>query len=118
MPIMQIVVSGDASLEELSYFVTDTLQPALERVEGVASVNTYGNVEEEILITADPQRLSAYGVSLSQISAMLYQENSNVSAGSVEEGAKDYAVRVTGQYQDIRISKICRSPALTAARSL
>ena len=102
MPIMQIVVSGDASLEELSYFVTDTLQPALERVEGVASVNTYGNVEEEILITADPQRLSAYGVSLSQISAMLYQENSNVSAGSVEEGAKDYAVRVTGQYQDIR----------------
>ena len=101
MPIMQIAVSGDASLEELSLYVTDNLQPLLERIDGVASVTLSGNVEEEIRITADPQKLTAYGVSLSQITGMLYQENANVSAGSVEEGMKEHAVRVTGEFTDV-----------------
>ena len=101
MPIVQISVSGDATLEELTDITRTKILPYLERVDGVASVNESGSVVEEIRIVADPQRLQAYGVSMSQIMGVLRQENANASAGRVEEGMIDHAVRIVGEFHDI-----------------
>jgi HAE1 family hydrophobic/amphiphilic exporter-1 len=101
MPIIQIGLSGAATLEELTDYMVSKIRPNLERIDGIASVNDSGTVTAEILITTDPQRLQVYGVSMSQIVALLRQENANVSAGSVEEGLRDHTVRVVGQFTDL-----------------
>ena len=101
MPIMQIGISGDATLEELTDYMQTRIRPYLERIDGVASVNESGTVTEEIRVVTDPQRLQAYGVGMNQIMAVLRQENTNVSAGRVEEGLIDHAVRVVGEFTDI-----------------
>ncbi len=111
MPIIQIGVSGDTTLEELTDYVEDKLRPRLERVDGVASVDASGTVTEEVRIVTDPQRLQAYGVSMNQIVGLLRQENSNVSAGTVEEGMKDHAVRVVGEFTSLEDVKNIQVPS-------
>jgi HAE1 family hydrophobic/amphiphilic exporter-1 len=101
MPIMQVALYGPTTLEELTAYAEDTVQARLERIEGIASVDVSGSVTEEIRIVVDPQRLLAYGVSMNQISALLYQENTNATGGSIEEGMKEYAVRITGEFRSL-----------------
>ncbi len=102
MPVIQLGFSGDMDLEQLNILATDVIQPRLERVVGVATVGVQGGVEKEIRISAVPQRLQAYGVTLDRIISYLRAENRNVSAGTVEEGLREHVVRVTGEFGDIR----------------
>jgi len=101
MPIMQILFSGDVDLVELTEVAEDIVSPALERINGVASVNMSGGVEEEILITAIPQRLQAYGIGFDQIINQVMMENRNVTGGTIEEGLREHTVRITGEYTSI-----------------
>lgn len=51
MPVMVAAVDmKDADIKELSEYVTNTLEPELEGVEGVASVTTMGLVEESVQV--------------------------------------------------------------------
>ena len=50
MPIMQYVVSGIRTPEELFQYTEDIIQPRMEQVDGVASVNINGGREKAIII--------------------------------------------------------------------
>lgn len=102
MPIMAIGFGGNLDLADLDDLAKDVIQPRLERVNGVASVGVYGGMEREIRISAVPQRLQAYGLSLDSLINFLRMENRNVSAGSVEDGLKEHTVRVTGEFEDLQ----------------
>lgn len=102
MPVMVLGFGGDLDLESLNKLATDIIQPRLERVNGVASVYIDGGVQREIRISAVPQRLQAYGLSLDSIISYLRMENRNTSAGTVEEGLREHVVRVTGEFKDVQ----------------
>lgn len=102
MPIMALGFGGNLDLATLDDLAKDVIKPRLERVNGVASVGVYGGMEREIRISAVPQRLQAYGLSLDSLISFLRMENRNVSAGNVEEGLKEYMVRVTGEFEDLQ----------------
>lgn len=58
LPISVASVSmEDSDLHQLSDFVNDTLVPRLEGIDGVASVNVSGAVEESVRITIDEDRI-------------------------------------------------------------
>ncbi len=58
LPISVASVSMEGSdLHQLSDFVNDTLVPRLEGIDGVASVNVSGAVEESVRITIDEDRI-------------------------------------------------------------
>lgn len=101
MPIIQILLSGDVDLVELTKVAEDIVSPALERVNGVASVSIDGGVTEEIRITANPQRLQAYGVGFDQIINQVMMENRNVTGGTIEEGLREHTVRITGEFTSV-----------------
>ncbi|MDX2114698.1 MAG: efflux RND transporter permease subunit [Planctomycetota bacterium] len=74
------------------------VKPFLERVDGVAEVNIYGGREQEVRVLLDPVALAQRMVSHREVIAALRQENTNVSAGTIAEGKRDYRVRVVGQF--------------------
>ena len=84
---------------ELDY-VEDTVKATLERIPGVATINVYGGRNRELRITVDPDRLAMRGISISQISQVLRQENANISAGNLDEGKRAYLVRSLGNFQN------------------
>lgn len=110
MPIMVMGFGGNLDLVTLDKLANDVIKPRLERIEGVASVTVTGGVKREICISAIPQRLQAYGLSLDSIVAYLRMENRNTAAGTIEEGLKEHVVRVTGEFKSISEIEDLRLP--------
>ena len=105
MPVMVLGVGGDIDLVSLDKLASEVIKPRLERVSGVASVDVVGGVQREIRISAEPQRVQAYNLSLDNIVSSLRMENRDTSAGTIEEGLKEHIVRVTGSLTAFRKSK-------------
>ena len=90
------VEASDMTLEQLSWFVDDTVARRLLAVEGMASVSRNGGVNREIRVVLDPAKMQSLGVSASQINAVLRQQNINASGGQSQIAGSRQSVRVLG----------------------
>lgn len=92
-PVAQIAITSESlSDNELDFLVEDKLKPRFERLSGVASVDTAGGVQKEILIETSPERLQGLGLSMPQIAQIISAENSNQSSGTIEYGDKELSI--------------------------
>ena len=90
------VEADDMTIEQLSWFIDDTVSKSLLSVEGMAEVNRFGGVDREIEVILDPMRMQALGVTASQINAVLRQVNVDAAGGRAEVGGTQQSVRVLG----------------------
>ncbi len=90
------VEANDMTIEQLSWFIDDTVSKRLLGVEGMAEVNRFGGVDREIEVTLDPSRMQALGVTAGQINSVLRQDNIDAAGGSAEIGGTRQSVRVLG----------------------
>ena len=96
-PIAYFAVSADdMTIEQLSWFIDDTVRKRLLSVPGMAEVDRNGGVNREIAVTLDPMRMKAQGVTATQINAALRQVNLNAAGGRAEVAGSRQAVRVLG----------------------
>ncbi len=79
--------------EQLSWFVDDVVKRALQGVRGVAQVERIGGVEREILVSLNPDRLHAVGLTALDVSRRLRGTNVDVAGGRAEIGQNDQAIR-------------------------
>jgi hydrophobic/amphiphilic exporter-1 (mainly G- bacteria), HAE1 family len=77
------------------------VKPYLERIDGVAEVNVYGGRPKEVHVLLDAVALAQRGLTYQDVIDALRRENSNISAGTVAEGKRDYRVRVVGQFETL-----------------
>src|SRR5215207_3109815 len=75
IPVMNIALSGNRSLAELFDIGNDTILPRLQSVDGVADVQLVGGLQREVQVKINPDRLRAYGVSLTAVQTALQREN-------------------------------------------
>ena len=76
LPIMTYAaISPGKTPEQLSYFVDDVVKRQLQGVRGVAEVARIGGVEREILVSLDPDRLQAAGLTAVYVSQLLRGTN-------------------------------------------
>jgi len=68
----------------------------LMAVKNVASVSSFGGATREYQVQVDPDRLVAYGLSLSQLEQALAANNVNAGGNFVEQGQQALNVRVVG----------------------
>jgi len=94
------VEASDMTLEQLSWFVDDSVARRLLAVEGMASVSRNGGVNREIRVVLDPAKMQSLGVSASQINAVLRQQNVNASGGQSQIAGSRQSVRVLGNATD------------------
>src|SRR6201747_1975506 len=86
-------ISPGKTPEQLSYFVDDVVKRALQGVRGVAQVERIGGVEREILVSLDPDRLQAAGLTAVNVSQSLRGTNVDLAGGRAEIGRNDQAIR-------------------------
>ncbi|MEH2565101.1 efflux RND transporter permease subunit [Bradyrhizobium sp. AZCC 2289] len=86
-------ISPGKTPEQLSYFVDDVVKRALQGVRGVAQVERIGGVEREILVSLDPDRLQAAGLTAVNVSQILRGTNVDLAGGRAEIGKNDQAIR-------------------------
>ncbi len=83
--------------EDLRTLQDWVIRPQLRNTPGVTEVNSIGGFVRQYHVTPYPDRLSAYGITMSEIVAALEQDNTNVGAGYVERYGEQYLIRVPGQ---------------------
>lgn len=94
LPIVSYAVSAPTmTLEELSWFVDDTVVRRLQGVKNVSQIQRLGGVEREIRVALDPDRLNAYGVTAGDVNRQLRATNVNLAGGKGEIGAREQAIR-------------------------
>ena len=94
------VEAVDMTIEELSWFVDNTVAKRLLGVTGMARVIRGGGVDREIRVILDPARLQAQGITAAQVNAQLRQTNVNATGGRAEIAGAEQAVRVLGNARD------------------
>ncbi|MEM6856698.1 MAG: efflux RND transporter permease subunit [Pseudomonadota bacterium] len=90
------VEADDMTIEELSWFIDDTVSKRLLKIEGMAEVGRFGGVSREIEVILDPAKMQALGVTATQINNVLRQENINAAGGLAEVGGTRQSLRVLG----------------------
>jgi multidrug efflux pump subunit AcrB len=96
-PIAYFAVSADdMTIEQLSWFIDDTVAKRLLALPGMAEVARSGGVNREIAVTLDPMRMKSLGVTASQVNATLRQVNLNAAGGKAEVAGARQSVRVLG----------------------
>jgi multidrug efflux pump subunit AcrB len=90
------VAADDMTMEQLSWFIDDTVSRRLLSIEGMATVNRAGGVDREIRVVLDPARMQALGVTASQVNTALRAVNTNAAGGSAQIAGSRQSVRVIG----------------------
>ena len=100
MPIAFISAHADVSSEGLYKILEEKVANPLNRIDGVASTSISGAPQREIQISADPQKMEAYKLSIEQIASLISMENRNIPAGSIDVGSDTYSIRVDGEFKE------------------
>lgn len=100
MPVVQVALRGN-DLASLQSIAEDEIQPALERLDGVASVDISGGYEQEIAVHTDASRLKGYNLTISSIGQQLGADNIAIPGGELDNGSQTLAVRTDGEYSSI-----------------
>ena len=98
MPIMIMAATAKESLPALEKILDDKLATPLARVSGVGTVSVAGAPQREIQVYCDPNKLEAYGLTVSGISSILAAENRNVPSGTIDIGSNAYSLRVEKEF--------------------
>jgi len=100
MPTAMIALVGD-DLAKLQSLAEDTVGPALERIDDVASVSISGGVTEQVAVKINTAAAAGYGLSNTYISQILMAENLLYPGGSVEYGNRNLTVSTDAKLHSV-----------------
>lgn len=102
--IMTYSLSG-ASLTKMKEIAENTIQPALERIEGVSSVSISGGKEREIQVSLNQTKMDAYGLSIQQVSQAISSDDITGTAGTLVKGSYEISIRVLNEFDNLDVIK-------------
>ncbi|MBP5538351.1 MAG: efflux RND transporter permease subunit [Bacteroidales bacterium] len=98
IPIMILSAQAGQSAKALEKILDDKVATPLARVAGVGTVSVSGAPQRELQVYCDPQKLEAYGLTVTGISSILAQENRNTPSGNIDIGSDTYTLRVEKEF--------------------
>ncbi|MEJ2048506.1 MAG: efflux RND transporter permease subunit, partial [Calditrichota bacterium] len=102
MPVMFLLLNsptqGPAELRQLG---KDRIEPLLERVEGIASVETQGGLQRQVNVKLNPVLLAAHNLSPTDVVSAIQRHGGLYPAGKIETATTNYSLRILSEYNDI-----------------
>lgn len=100
IPIVNINISGDFSLEELKKYA-DHLQDQFEALPQISKANIQGIEDREIKVNVDLAKLELYNLSFNDIEGAIAGENLSISGGELKLGQTQRSVRIDGEFKKV-----------------
>lgn len=100
-PILSIMISGDMSVRELTYFARTNIKERVQRVPGVGSVSLVGGREREIRIWLDATRLRAYHLTADDVINAIRREHAEIPGGRLDTAGRkaELGIKTLGEVQ-------------------
>ncbi|MEP5926066.1 MAG: efflux RND transporter permease subunit, partial [Nitratireductor sp.] len=93
-PIIRLaLVSDKVNQEDLTRIAEDDISPEFLSIDGVASVDLFGDQEQVLRIVVDPMKLARYGLSIDDVAKVLRSTRLDVPAGSFKSDDQMLLVR-------------------------
>lgn len=100
--IFRYLVEGKGyDIKELTDIHKWTIIPYLKQITGVADVSNFGGITTQYQIELDPIMMEQYGVSLSDITEKIEENNINAGGSTFSRGDITYVVRGVGLIKDL-----------------
>ncbi len=94
LPIVTYAASAPGmTVEQLSWFIDDSVARDLQSVRGVGEVRRFGGVDREIRVSLDPQKLLALGVTAAAVNEQVRADNVDLGGGRGEVAGQEQAIR-------------------------
>jgi HAE1 family hydrophobic/amphiphilic exporter-1 len=100
-PVMALVVSGQRSAREITEIADKRIKRALETVKDVGAITLVGDRKREIQILVNPDKLSAFGLSIQQIKDALLRQNVEIPGGRLTAGGNEEGLRTLGRIESV-----------------
>jgi len=101
IPIYFVGLAVDPEVVDPYNLIQDEIVLPLSRIDGVASVQSNGLAEKEILIELDRERTAASGLNIYQLAQQLSGDNFTMSSGNVRHGGKKLLLRSVARYDNV-----------------
>jgi len=98
-PVMAVVVSGQRSAREITEIADKRIKRRLETVKDVGAITIVGARKREIQVFMDPDKLSAYALSMQQVKDALARQNVEIPGGRLTGGPREEGVRTLGRIE-------------------
>ena len=97
-PILILALqSHSKSLLQLSDYADNVLLQQLQTIDGVSSVNVFGDKGYAMRIWLNPDKMNAYHVAFNDISAVLNSENVEIPPGKIYGNNTELTIRTKGR---------------------
>jgi hydrophobic/amphiphilic exporter-1 (mainly G- bacteria), HAE1 family len=101
IPVAFVGLGVDPAMADPYDLIQNTVVVALQRIDGVASVEVRGLEEKQVLIELDRQRTEAAGLNIYQVAQDLGGDNFTLASGTVRTGGKKLLLRSVARYADL-----------------
>ncbi|MEK4003977.1 efflux RND transporter permease subunit [Paenibacillus sp. FSL H3-0333] len=123
LPVISLSISDESSgdLEELTRVAENDIRPALEDIEGVASVQIAGQYVKEVSLKFNQEKLKQYGLTEDTIKGIIQASSLRVPLGLFEMDKSQKAVVVDGNIttvedlQNVSIPLVPSAPGAAGA---
>ena len=99
MPIMNINLSGDFSMDQLKDYA-EYLEDEIEELTEISGVDIRGIQEKEVEVAVDLYKMQASKISFNDVENAIAYENQSISSGDILENGTRRNVRVVGEFND------------------
>ncbi|MGH9363055.1 MAG: efflux RND transporter permease subunit, partial [Thermoanaerobaculia bacterium] len=114
VPVYVLGLAIDPELTDAWNLIQNGVVLPLQRIDGVAAVETDGLEEKEILIELDRDRTEAAGLNIYELGRQLVADNFTLASGSVRAGGDKLLLRSVARYADLEA--LARRPVAPTVR--
>jgi HAE1 family hydrophobic/amphiphilic exporter-1 len=100
-PVMALVVSGQRSPREITEIADKRIKRALETVKDVGAITLVGDRKREIQILVNPDKLTAFNLSIQQVKEALQRQNVEIPGGRLTAGGNEEGLRTLGRIESV-----------------
>jgi hydrophobic/amphiphilic exporter-1 (mainly G- bacteria), HAE1 family len=102
-PVIIASVAGTSQdgLDAATEVARTEIVPALQGIDGVATVDLTGGLQPEVVVTLDPAKLTATGISVAQVNGILAANNLTLPSGQIKSPTQNVPVSTIGSLTSI-----------------
>lgn len=100
-PIMQVAISSNTSLRDLTELVDKRIKGNIERIKGVGNVSIVGGRERQVRIWLDADKLRGYGLEGDDVVRTLQIGNIDFPGGTLKSSQEELVVKTEGEVKKV-----------------
>ncbi len=100
-PILMYTISAPRQIMELTEQVENLIQERIESADGVGEVFMWGARNPQVQINVNPDRLRAYNIPVTDVTAAVRSQNQEMPGGNIVEGGRTLGVRTMSKLSSV-----------------